>query len=589
MILLNQKFLSCFIIPLVCYIFLIPQTGEGRTIHVPAQYNTIQAAITASVSGDTVLVEDGFYQEQVNFLGKNIVLTSRFIFDNDSTHIYNTEINRNYLNEGVKIINGEGPTAQLIGFTISNCLWDGVLCKNSSPTIYHNIIKGNDAYGISLNNSNALISDNEIHCYPNFDMGGPYDAIQLINSGAMIERNFIDGDDINGNVYAINFDLGDGGLPGATTDIGYNVVIGGFFGGLPDNGLPQLIHHNTFMTGNGYTSAMNITQCASNLKIFNNTVTGADGIWIQGGNAPDIRNNVVANADNGIELWVDTATIAYNDVWNCNNNYSGVQDQTGKNGNISADPGFRDPGHHDFHFLCWSKCIDAGDPSYDYSAEPTPNGGRINMGSYGNTSGADHSDPCIRTFPDTLDFGYVAVNHHKDSTVFIVNAGHAQLTISAMTNSNINIFGFNYAGGATLLNPNDTLPLTVSFHPLTNKIHYSDSILITSNSDIPGKINLMGNTTLGIENEKVKDIVMYPVPVTGNDLYIKTGTLWSQELSVIIFNIEGEAVYSEIIHPMGYMPVELNLAKLVSGNYYLTIDCGVSTFTGKFTIIRKSE
>lgn len=32
-----------------------------------------------------------------------------------------------------------------------------------------------------------------------------------------------------------------------------------------------------------------------------------------------------------------------------------------------------------------SKCVDAGDPAADYSLEPEPNGGRANLGVYGNT------------------------------------------------------------------------------------------------------------------------------------------------------------------------------------------------------------
>ncbi len=32
-----------------------------------------------------------------------------------------------------------------------------------------------------------------------------------------------------------------------------------------------------------------------------------------------------------------------------------------------------------------SKCVDAGDPASDYSLEPQPNGGRVNLGAYGNT------------------------------------------------------------------------------------------------------------------------------------------------------------------------------------------------------------
>jgi len=38
-----------------------------------------------------------------------------------------------------------------------------------------------------------------------------------------------------------------------------------------------------------------------------------------------------------------------------------------------------------------SPCIDAGDPNSDYSLEPDPNGGRINMGVYGNTTEASKS------------------------------------------------------------------------------------------------------------------------------------------------------------------------------------------------------
>jgi predicted outer membrane repeat protein len=39
----------------------------------------------------------------------------------------------------------------------------------------------------------------------------------------------------------------------------------------------------------------------------------------------------------------------------------------------------------DYHLLPESPCIDAGDPNSDFSLEPAPNGGRIDMGAYGNT------------------------------------------------------------------------------------------------------------------------------------------------------------------------------------------------------------
>ena len=81
-------------------------------------------------------------------------------------------------------------------------------------------------------------------------------------------------------------------------------------------------------------------------------------------------------------------------------------------GNADADPLFADASTPDYHLKSqggrwdpsanggqgdWvidgvhSPCIDAGDPAADYSLEPVPNGGCINMGAYGNTAQASRS------------------------------------------------------------------------------------------------------------------------------------------------------------------------------------------------------
>jgi len=66
-------------------------------------------------------------------------------------------------------------------------------------------------------------------------------------------------------------------------------------------------------------------------------------------------------------------------------------------GNFSANPCFADAEGEDYHLLSYSPCIDRGDPNSDYSHEvndahdvnePLPNGGRVNLGFYGNTSQA---------------------------------------------------------------------------------------------------------------------------------------------------------------------------------------------------------
>lgn len=89
--------------------------------------------------------------------------------------------------------------------------------------------------------------------------------------------------------------------------------------------------------------------------------------------------------------------------------YSCIEDWTGGGiGNIDAAPDFVDPNNGDYHLRSqagrwdpnsesWviddvtSPCIDAGNPNSEYSAEPWPNGHRVNMGAYGNTPEASRS------------------------------------------------------------------------------------------------------------------------------------------------------------------------------------------------------
>lgn len=66
----------------------------------------------------------------------------------------------------------------------------------------------------------------------------------------------------------------------------------------------------------------------------------------------------------------------------------GGSDSNDYSGNIDVDPCFVDADSNDFHLDANSVCIDAGAPWSDYSKEPSPNGSRINVGTYGNTTEA---------------------------------------------------------------------------------------------------------------------------------------------------------------------------------------------------------
>ena len=109
--------------------------GEGKTIKVPGDYPTIQQAINAAMYGNTVLVDPGTYNENIDFLGKTITVKS-------SQGADKTTIDGRQQGSVVQFVSLEGTASLLEGFTIKNGAKDsggGVYCVLSSPTIDSNI------------------------------------------------------------------------------------------------------------------------------------------------------------------------------------------------------------------------------------------------------------------------------------------------------------------------------------------------------------------------------------------------------------------------------------------------------------------
>jgi parallel beta-helix repeat protein len=97
--------------------FALAQDPAGKTVHVPADHPTIQAALDAARNGDTVLVEPGIWKESLKVAGKSVTLAAR-AQDLDQTILDGSASGKSDGEEILRIEKGGDVT--LTGFTIRN-------------------------------------------------------------------------------------------------------------------------------------------------------------------------------------------------------------------------------------------------------------------------------------------------------------------------------------------------------------------------------------------------------------------------------------------------------------------------------------
>jgi len=137
----------------ILLILVIPVFTFSQIIQVPEGYPTIQQGIDIAKHGDTILVAEGVYFENLNFKGKAITLASYFLIDGNTKHVDNTIIDGSHaiIPDSVYVIyfvNNEDSNSVLLGFTLMNRIYisdetrdtigGSVYLYNTSPLILNN-------------------------------------------------------------------------------------------------------------------------------------------------------------------------------------------------------------------------------------------------------------------------------------------------------------------------------------------------------------------------------------------------------------------------------------------------------------------
>jgi len=411
-----------YTLPLNATIRFVSKTGLSIPPYITWETaaDSIQKCINICVSGDTIYVANGVYEEQVVMIpGLSLIGsgTDSCVVDSRSFPLTNNHtitmqnaclVKGFYIRTSNNLTYGYGIyTEAQTGLITSNKFSHaniGINLFGSNISAYNNYCFNVKA-GIWLSNSSSLVRKNLI----NMDVEGVY--------GIRLEA-FSDTDTpvIDSNLIVNVNDTGIDKFLGTTPTIKNNVIIMKYGTGINiDEGGTTTVTNNIILNS-GYIGIDGFTP--SYILLYNNYLMGkpgSDGIKVWSNSV--IKNNVVTNTNRGISKYgTQDPIVKYNNSWNNIINYDGIIADTT---NISVDPMVVNDdstqGKLDFHLQKYSPLIDAGDPNI-----LDRDGSRSDIGLYGGPYGWTYTYQDLAPRPPhnvtaTIEGGLVKLTWNKNT------------------------------------------------------------------------------------------------------------------------------------------------------------------------------